>query len=44
VDYHDCGYCNGTGIDEANWDGRCPFCCGSGQVPDVGDNETEDGE
>jgi hypothetical protein len=39
-----CHMCNGTGIDEASWDGFCPFCSGTAETyrgddldEDVGD-------
>lgn len=40
-DLIDCYTCDGTGIDETSWDGRCPFCKGSGEV-DVPDDEDAD--
>jgi DnaJ-class molecular chaperone len=40
MDYVDCYLCNGTGIDDANWDGRCFSCRGSGQV-EAGDRDDE---
>lgn len=27
-----CVYCNGNGIDDADWSGRCSFCDGYGNV------------
>jgi len=44
---HDCFFCNGTGLDEASWDGRCPFCDGTGEVADERDicgDADDDGE
>lgn len=46
AEWTDCYPCNGTGIDDSDFTGRCPFCGGSGQVlsmPDVDDSEDEDG-
>lgn len=38
-----CFHCNGTGLDDASWDGRCPFCDGFGDVDDDEDySEDED--
>lgn len=33
MDYGECAMCNGTGIDEADWSGRCFKCTGHGLVP-----------
>ena len=33
----DCYDCEGTGVDPAAWDGRCPFCRGTGEVDEMGD-------
>ena len=30
----ECWDCQGTGLDPAAWDGRCPFCKGTGKVDD----------
>lgn len=38
----ECYDCNGTGKDDASWDGRCPFCAGAGEVWESG--EWESGE
>jgi DnaJ-class molecular chaperone len=27
-----CNHCDGTGDDEAEWDGRCIFCNGTGEI------------
>jgi hypothetical protein len=40
MDYVDCYLCNGTGIDDASWDGRCFWCRGSGQA-EAGDRDDE---
>lgn len=37
----DCRACNGTGLDDADWSGRCPFCEGEGWIDDE-DNDQED--
>lgn len=39
----DCFSCNGSGIDESAWDGRCSFCRGRGQV-DAFDDDREETE
>ena len=31
---HNCGFCNGTGIDDSDPLGRCGFCHGTGEVED----------
>jgi DnaJ-class molecular chaperone len=41
-DVVDCIMCNGTGIDNASWDGRCPFCRGRGCVDAVDYPNDED--
>lgn len=32
--YVGCPFCNGTGLDEADWSGRCFNCDGHGAIPD----------
>ncbi len=32
--YFDCVFCNGTGLDEADWSGRCFYCGGTGMTDD----------
>ena len=34
MDVHNCGFCNGTGIDDSDPLGRCGFCHGTGEVED----------
>lgn len=38
----DCHACNGTGIDDGDWSGRCSRCAGTGAVVDDGDERAED--
>lgn len=38
----ECHTCNGTGIDNAHWTGRCFACEGSGWVPDDDREPDED--
>lgn len=38
----DCHHCNGTGLDDADWSGRCPFCDGSGEVEEDEREERRD--
>lgn len=46
VSLTDCHACNGTGIDDADWSGRCARCGCYGLVeengPDLTDDELED--
>lgn len=39
-----CVFCNGTGIDDTDWSGRCPFCDGHGEVEDRDDGPDSDSE
>lgn len=41
--YENCFDCNGTGIDNEAWDGRCFACNGSGQtaVEDYGSEDCD---
>lgn len=36
--------CNGTGIDDADWTGRCWWCRGTGWVVDSDDERDEEEE
>lgn len=41
----DCHACNRTGLDSVSWDGRCPFCDGSGEcLEPVSDRDNNDEE
>ncbi len=40
----DCGLCNGTGKDDADFTGRCFACHGEGQVCVSDEEEAEGGE
>ena len=31
-EWSECGYCDGTGDDPTEWDGRCRNCYGHGEV------------
>jgi DnaJ-class molecular chaperone len=40
----ECRFCNGTGLDDADWSGRCFACDGEGLVEDDDDQEDDDGD
>jgi hypothetical protein len=42
MSYSLCFYCNGTGIDDADWRGRCCFCHGTGLLADEEDEPGRD--
>jgi DnaJ-class molecular chaperone len=43
-DFDECRHCDGSGKDPTEWDGRCIYCGGKGDVstPDLEDDEDVD--
>lgn len=44
VGYRDCSHCNGSGIDDSDWSGRCPFCNGNGEVEEREEDYDDDAD